>query len=598
MTTLAIIGLGSWGLCALERLVSAARVSQSSRISSVDVIEPGPPGSGVYRRGQPDYLIMNNPCGQLSLYPDCDTHDRPPYARGLYEWACQAGYRWVGDECVRDQRGRPITPHDFLPRRLMGEYLEWFYTVLVSAAPTGLEIRHHATAALDVRPAPCNREEVFLADGSSLTVDHVILTSGHTPNASIGARPRHLDPYPIDAYVDSLASGSSVGIAGMGLVAADVVTALTVGRGGRFAPDGARLRYKPNGREPIIHLFSRSGLPYCAKAVAGVDATGEYEPLICTPGALSSVRRSGRRVDMRADILPLIFAEMKVRFYVQHALLSGGPVEGDAVRRSLLDGWNSGNADLAWAPMAAKYGDFDAAAHFFGPSLTGCTSGKDYEAVVYDLVASDLDASLVEGGASPVKCAYEVLRVLRDTTRSVVEFGGLTLPSYVDFHRTIRNRIHRLVAGPPALRSQQLLALVDAGVVRLQLGPSPVAEARAKGFDLCSTVVRRPRRVTVDHVIRAHLDDPTVYRSASPLLANLYRSGRIQQFHYGDAPVGSIDLTTEFHPVNAQGAAEPRIWVFGVLTEGIRYFNQYVPSPRSRVRAVLDMQTCLDTIAA
>ncbi len=40
-----------------------------------------------------------------------------------------------------------------------------------------------------------------------------------------------------------------------------------------------------------------------------------------------------------------------------------------------------------------------------------------------------------------------------------------------------------------------------------------------------------------------------------------------------------------------------RIWVFGVLTEGIRYFNHYVPSPKSRIRAFVDVQTCVDRIA-
>ena len=110
------------------------------------------------------------------------------------------------------------------------------------------------------------------------------------------------------------------------------MTALTIGRGGSFDHAGARLRYRPSGRELNIHLFSRSGLPYCAKAVAGVDATGSYEPAICTPEALRSLRSSGRRVDMRAEVLPLMFGEMQARFYGQHALLAGGPRRAADVR--------------------------------------------------------------------------------------------------------------------------------------------------------------------------------------------------------------------------------------------------------------------------
>jgi hypothetical protein len=33
--------------------------------------------------------------------------------------------------------------------------------------------------------------------------------------------------------------------------------------------------------------------------------------------------------------------------------------------------------------------------------------------------------------------------------------------------------------------------------------------------------------------------------------------------------------------------------VFGVLTEGVRHFTAYIPSPRSRMRAVEDIGACV-----
>ena len=36
--------------------------------------------------------------------------------------------------------------------------------------------------------------------------------------------------------------------------------------------------------------------------------------------------------------------------------------------------------------------------------------------------------------------------------------------------------------------------------------------------------------------------------------------------------------------------------MFGSLTEGIRYFTQYVPSPKSRVRAFVDAEACAEQI--
>ncbi|MST34778.1 hypothetical protein GHK86_18880, partial [Acidimicrobiaceae bacterium USS-CC1] len=177
--TLVVIGCGPWGLCVLERLLSRARAQRAS--VAIHVVEAGRPGTGVYQTDQPDYLVLNNPCGQLSLYARPEADRDPPYGLGLFEWARRRGYGWVGDECRVGGRGRPVEPTDFLPRRLMGEYLQWFYETLVADAPAGVAVIHHPTPAVDV-VAIGDRELVVLGDGSSVAADRVVLTSGHTPN--------------------------------------------------------------------------------------------------------------------------------------------------------------------------------------------------------------------------------------------------------------------------------------------------------------------------------------------------------------------------------------------------------------------------------
>src|ERR1035441_10854264 len=76
-------------------------------------------------------------------------------------------------------------------------------------------------------------------------------------------------------------------------------------------------------------------------------------------------------------------------------------------------------------------------------------------------------------GGSPVKAAQEVTRILRDQMRAVIEYGGLSMRSFIDFQSNIRGRINRLEAGPPPVRSQQLLGLLEAGVVSVPFGPYP-----------------------------------------------------------------------------------------------------------------------------
>ena len=608
MLRIAIVGVGPWGVCALERVITTARQELRSGYDvAVHVIEPGSPGSGVYDVTQPDYLLLNNPCGQLSLYPFETEDDQPCYGVGLYDWAVAQGYRWVGDRCAIDPRGQPIEPHHFLPRRLMGEYLQWFYRALLAGAPPSVHIVHHPTAAVDLVARRDGSEEVRLANGGTVVVDHVIVTSGHTANQGSDDAGRQLDAYPVGSYVDTIPADATVAVSGMGLVAVDVVTALTIGRGGEFVEDGAGLRYRPSGREPRLRLFCRSGLPFTAKSVTGKDRSDVYKPLICTSDALDALsgRSNGRRrlVDVRSQLLPLLFAEMYARYYAQVAFqASGAAADGAAVREQLRAAWTEGRFDEELARLAARFGSFDAEALFFGHQPQYRCS-DDYERFVYQSLADDLREAEVPDGASPVKSAAEVFRIFRDRMRSVVEQGGLSLDSYLDFNADICSRIHRLVAGPPALRSRQMLGLMDAGVVRMPYGPAPARGRAVTDLDptaartrISSTAFEQPYLEDVDIMIRGHLEEPRIAGSASQLLTQLYNRGRVSQLRYGDVAVGSVDLTADAHPIDIEGRPQPRISMFGVLTEGIRHFTAYIPSPRSRMRAFEDVGACVTEI--
>jgi hypothetical protein len=100
----------------------------------------------------------------------------------------------------------------------------------------------------------------------------------------------------------------------------------------------------------------------------------------------------------------------------------------------------------------------------------------------------------------------------------------------------------------------------------------------------------------VDWLVHGHLENPTICRSTSGLLRRLWQDGRLQPLSYGETEVGSVALNEAFHPIDAWGQPAHRIWVFGSLTEGVRYFTHYVPSPKSRLRAFLDAQRCLEQI--
>ncbi|MCU1364356.1 MAG: hypothetical protein JWM55_2184 [Acidimicrobiaceae bacterium] len=602
MSEFAIIGLGSWGLCVLERTVNRARHIDGT--VRVHVVEPGQLGGGVYSAAQPDYLILNNPCGQLSLYAAPDHDEDPRYAVGLYEWALSRGYRRVGHEYKIGSAGETIQATDYLPRRLMGEYLAWFYDALVAEAPSNLEIVRHYVSATDITPEIGGRETVWLSDSSKLTVDHVVLTSGHTLNEERKGNPRevhYLRPYPVEYFDEVVAPGEPIAIAGMGLVGYDLVTALTVGRGGEYKDEGDRKLYIPSGREPDVYFYSRSGVPYCAKSAHGVDPTGDYQPTVCTPDAIKHMTNpSGsplrRRVDFRNDLLPLLYAEMQVRFYMHSALRRSGVSAAMFVRDQLERSWHAGTFDHSIDRLEPTYGSFDPARVVFAGDDARFDSSDEYQSHVYQMVESDLDEALMPGG-SPVKAAQEVTRILRDQMRAVLEYGGLSMRSFIDFQSNIRGKINRLEAGPPPVRSQQLLALMNAGVVKIPFGPHPdVSTSDDDKVHIRSTRLSNPTSAVVNHVVRGHLDLPSLARSSSPLLNRLYMKGRLTQFSYGDTAVGSVAISEDFHPYDAEGRIQTNLSLLGVLTEGVRYFTHYLPSPRSRLRAVYDAQETVEAI--
>src|ERR1700689_122758 len=66
--SVAIIGFGSRGLGVLERIVALAATDEHQ--ITVHVIDPAGTGAGVHGTGQPDYLLLNTTCGQISMFPD------------------------------------------------------------------------------------------------------------------------------------------------------------------------------------------------------------------------------------------------------------------------------------------------------------------------------------------------------------------------------------------------------------------------------------------------------------------------------------------------------------------------------------------------
>ncbi|MFJ2963071.1 FAD/NAD(P)-binding protein [Streptomyces collinus] len=171
----------------------------------------------------------------------------------------------------------------------------------------------------------------------------------------------------------------------------------------------------------------------------------------------------------------------------------------------------------------------------------------------------------------PLKAALDVLRDLRNELRLIVDHGGLAGASrrdHLDRWYTPLNAF--LSIGPPRRRIEELVALIEAGVVEV-LGPRlRVTEEdgawAAHSPDVPGSAVR------VRTLIEARLPEPDLRDTADALLAGLLRSGRCRPHTVDGYETGGLDVTSRpYRLMDRQGVAHTRLFAFGVPTEGVHW---------------------------
>ncbi|MET7854519.1 FAD/NAD(P)-binding protein [Streptomyces avermitilis] len=611
--TVGIIGLGSRGIGVLERLVTlAARPERADRRLVVEVVDPDGTGVGIHAVDQPDHLLLNTVCAQVSLFPEEATVGAALGDQGpdLYEWVTARGLKVAEDGHTLGAEGRPVRPDDYLPRRVLGEYLGWFLRRLLDRVPENVEIRFHRAAATSLSAAPDDSRQITLDTGETLRVDTVFLTTGHTPQAAPdpqapGASRRIHEIYPPAAAFADVTADQTVALGGTGLSGMDVLASLTLGRGGRYeAIDGdlRYLRYLPSGREPRILLFSRTGIPFRARPAAN-HTGGPYRPVVFTPQALDRLRSAGddRPLDLHGDLLPLIRTEMRIAFHRRGAALARGTDAEHTLTARLREAADAGTLDDELRALdldhAERFGHFDPQELLF-PDSAEFDSGDAYRKWYEQRLRSDLVEARLGLGGSPTKAGLEVLRDLRDVVRYAVDFGGLDENSHDEFYGSFTATINRSVTGPQLDRHEELLALLEAGIVNVPFGPAPRVEWDGTVWRISSTRLGTLHSAPADWLAYATSGQPDVEATGSPLLADLVASGRIRRHRPGARSSRGVDITADQHPVAADGRPDRKVRVLGPLCEGATFYNHYVPSPGGRNRALADADRCVTAVLA
>ncbi|MDT0611399.1 FAD/NAD(P)-binding protein [Streptomyces lancefieldiae] len=503
---LVIVGAGPRGTGLLERIAANAPELYDGSGLDIHLVDPHPPGAGrIWRAEQSPLLWMNSHAEDVTMFTDDTVEMAGPVRPGptLHQWAGLDGRTFAG-------------------RRAQGAYLRWVYQRAVAGLPSNVVVYHHARRAVRIDGSREERQRVWL-EGRTLPLraDLVILSLGHLDaepddeqrELSAYARAHglvHLPPdFTADSDLSALRPGEPVLVRGFGLAFVDLMVLLTEGRGGRYDGD----TYVPSGREPVLYVGSRRGVPYHAKI--GYAWTGERPPLprFFGPAEADALLARPEGVDFRRDMWPLVEKELGFAHY--HRLFTAHP-------ERVTVAWSAFEARYAAADPVERAGLVAAAVPDPADRLDLAALDRPLDGVRYGS-----HEELQEGLRRYVEAD---LRRRHDPAHSPDQAVFLALLSV--YGQLVRlgdtggwwhGFFSHLASGPPGPRLRQLLALSRAGVVRF-LGADMTVTAeggvfRARGATLPGAAF------DARALVEARLPHPTVERTSDPLLRALYADG-------------------------------------------------------------------------
>ncbi|USX14970.1 FAD/NAD(P)-binding protein [Oxalobacteraceae bacterium OTU3CAMAD1] len=630
-----IVGMGPRGLSVLERLAAIAGSRQL--LLDIVLIEPGECGPGVHTTRQPQHLLINTVASQVTMFPALGAVQHAPLCAtpSLTSWARQSGYRRFGDSYHRIAgAGDGITEADYLPRSMLGEYLAWAYQQVAAALPGCVTLTHHRLRANDLWQQQDGRTAIELESGFIVHSDFVFLTTGHGRNlpsdldawlakfaqdhARYNSRlafVRHV--YPLDKLA-RIGPEARVAIQGLGLSAHDVIAELTVGRGGAFVrqlngqPNGQGgpgvLRYQRSGREPKLTLCSRNCLPYAARGINQKGLDGRHQPHYFTQDAVEALRRmalatrGSRQLDFDRELLPLLKREMAWVYRNTLARTAALPANNVRVGAATEHAASPGGAlvpdPLTFVPDADDEAVIDAL--LFPLRERQFANLDEFRSFFTDWLQADLREARLGNIDSPTKAATDVLRDVRATLQAAIEHGGLTPASHRKFLNVYHPAINRAAFGPPLRRNEELLALLDAGVIDIISGPNSVVEIDENDstYVLSTKFANGTEQRPIDVLVVARLDAFFPETDESLLIRNVLKRGLVRPYYNGVFHPGGIEIDEASQPLNVQGEPARNIWALGYPVEGCHYYTHALPRPMLRSRQVLDADRCVTAMFA
>jgi len=184
--------------------------------------------------------------------------------------------------------------------------------------------------------------------------------------------------------------------------------------------------------------------------------------------------------------------------------------------------------------------------------------------------------------------------------QAAIEHGGLTPASHRQFMEVYHPAFNRSAFGPPLRRNQELLALLDAGVIEILSGPHSSIELdeQTACYVLSTQFGGGVVKHAVDVLLVARLDGFFPASDDSLLIRNVLRRGLARPYFNGSFHPGGIDIDSAGRPRDDFGQPSRNLWALGYLAEGAHYYTHALPRPQMRSRQVLDADRSVHAMVA
>ncbi|MCU1388099.1 MAG: hypothetical protein JWL72_1437 [Ilumatobacteraceae bacterium] len=593
---LAIVGAGPAASSLLERLSANAAEMLDGRHLRVHLIDPHRAGTGrVWRADNHAGLWMNSLAEDVTMFTDdtvvCDGPIWP--GPSLFEWSRTVSHAELAalaePKLIEEIRG--LTGTTFPTRRVQSVYLEWFHRQVVAALPREVELVVHTAAAIDLADDGSGRQRIVMesrdGDVEPLVVDVVVLALGHLdaePDAASAAFDDFAAAHGLvhigaghtaELELDALAEGTDVIALGFGQAFTDLLVLVTEGRGGRFVTDEAGdVHYEPSGREPIIHVGSRRGVPYRSKMDYRLQAPPAPAPRFFDDATIADLLARDQLLEFRRDVMPIVLREVGWAYY--HELFNAHP-ERTATT------WAKFSVAYAEATTSAEIDALIAASVpdrrdvFDLEQINSPLAGLHFASAaalhehVRDHVRADVErrtdpAFSADLGAfyALLQCFVSIARIAasgRMSTRSRIEdVAGWWFSFFMYF-----------ASGPPPARLRQLLALERAGLVRFIGAGTTVSADDDRGVFVASSTSHLDQ-ISAGALIDAVVAPATVSRTADALLQRLRDRGELLEEIAADdsgwsANTGKVVVAgPALNIVDSDGEAHPHRHGIGSFT--------------------------------